>query len=377
MKNTAFRIVAILGLLALVISACQPAAPAEETAAPTAEPGAAAGELIHVRLGISPFQDCLLPMIGIENGWFEEEGLDVEPVILGWTEVQEALAAGEVDVAWNNISSVVATHEQWPDFVYLYGVNIFDGGAALMARPEFLTADEFEAQGMTREEAVDAAIQQLRGHTVVTTGNTDMGQAVIGAAYRHGLDWTTDFEIVDLNPDEGLAAFLSGTGDFYLGGIPQRTRATQEGMKAIVAGAELAPPPLNGLVTTSQWAAANEDVILRMIHVWFRIVNYVETNREEGAEIVLSILNEQTGAAMTLEDFNTFWQNYEHYPLTPQGIQDDILDPDGYSYWRARFDDCNWYFHEVAGTISEPVDPEGVMLLDYYQELYVAQYGLD
>ncbi len=183
-------------------------------------------EMVSVRYGVSPFQDTLLPILGQEFGWYAEEGLDVEFVILGWTEVQEALAAGEVDVAINNISSVIATFDAF-QFAYVYGFNIFGGGAALMAKPEFKSVEEFEEEGLERADAVVAALEQVKGNTVVTTGNTDMGQAVVGSAARVGLDPDMDITIIDLNPDEGLAAFLSGTGDFYLGGIPQRTRATE------------------------------------------------------------------------------------------------------------------------------------------------------
>lgn len=337
-------------------------------------PIGAQDEVVKVRYGISPFQDTLLPILGQEMGWYEEEGLDVEFVILGWTEVQEALAAGEVDVAINNETSVIATHENF-NFVYWYGFNIFTEGAALMARPEYKSADEFEAEGKTREEAVQAAIEQMQGKIVVTTGNTDMEQAVLSAATNAGLDFTSDFEIVDLNPDEGLAAFLSGTGDFYLGGIPQRTRLTQEGMKAIVTGAELAPPPINGIITTPDYAAANQDVLVKLLHVWFRIVNYVEENTEEGGQMILNILNEQTGANMTVDNFTTFWQNYEHYPLTPEAIEQDILSEDGYAYWRARWDATNDYFVNVTGSLEAPVEAEGVFLMEEAHAAYLEAYG--
>lgn len=339
-------------------------------------PVGAQDDVVHVRYGISPFQDTLLPILGEQLGWYDEEGLDVEFVILGWTEVQEALAAGEVDVAINNETSVIATHENF-NFVYWYGFNIFTEGAALMARPEYKSADEFEAEGLSREEAVQAAVEQMRGKVVVTTGNTDMEQAVLSAATYAGLDFNADFEIIDLNPDEGLAAFLSGTGDFYLGGIPQRTRLTQEGMKAIVTGPELAPPPINGIITTPEYAAENQDTLLKLLHVWFRIVNFVEENPEEGGQMVLDILNEQTGANMTIDNFTTFWQNYEHYPLTPAEIERDILSEDGYAYWRARWDATNDYFVNVTGSLAEPVDAEGVVLMEEAHAAYVEAYGAE
>jgi ABC-type nitrate/sulfonate/bicarbonate transport system substrate-binding protein len=198
---------------------------------------------------------------------------------------------------------------------------------------------------------------------------------VLSAATGAGLDFNTDFEIVDLNPDEGLAAFLSGTGDFYLGGIPQRTRLTQEGMKAIVTGPELAPPPINGIITTPEYAAENQDVLVKLLNVWFRIVNFVEENTEEAGQMILDVLNEQTGANMSIDDFTTFWQNYEHYPLNPAEIERDILSEDGYAYWRARWDATNDYFVNVTETLDAPVDPEGVVLMEEAHAAYVEAYG--
>ena len=244
-----------------------------------------------------------------------------------------------------------------------------------MAKPEFKSVEEFEDEGMERADAVVAALQQMQGRTVVTTGNTDMGQAVVGSAARVGLDPDMDITIIDLTPDEGLAAFLSGTGDFYLGGIPQRTRATAEGYKPIVVGADLAPPPLNGIITTPDYAAENQETLLKLLRVWFRIVNFVEENTDEGAGIILDVLNAQTGANMAVEGFKVFWQGYEHYPLNPSEIERDILSEDGYSYWRARWDDTNDYFVNVSGVISEPVPTEGVFLMEEIHAAYLEMFG--
>jgi hypothetical protein len=104
-------------------------------------------------------------------------------------------------------------------------------------------------------------------------------------------------------------------------------------------------------------------------------VNYIEENTEDGAKIILDILNEQTGANMTVDDFTTFWQNYEHYPLSAEQVQTDILDPDGYAYWKERWDDCNWYFFEIRQSIPEPVKPEDAFMMEDVQKAYLEKYG--
>lgn len=333
-------------------------------------------ELVHVTYGISPFQDTLVPTLGKTKGWYEEEGLDVTFKILGWTEVQEALAAGSIDVAINNISSIVATHEKRPNLVYFYGFNTFDNGFALMIRPDgkFKTVMQIEKDLGDHEAAVVAAAKQLKNATVITTSNTDMEQGVAAAARRGGLDFIK-VKIIDLPPDEGLAAFLSGQGDMYIGGIPQRTRAGKEGMLEMLTGADLGPPPINGLVTTREYAKAHQDVLLTLLHVWFRCVQFIDKNMDEGGTILVEELNKHTGAKFTLDDFKKFWNNYEHYPPTPADIEKEILNPNGRNYWKARWDDCNTYFYNIKGTISKPVTPQDAFLMLEAHKAYLQKYS--
>lgn len=333
--------------------------------------------LTKVKFGVSPFQDTLVPIVGREKGWYQEERLDVEFKILGWTEVMEALSAGQINVAINNISSVIATHERNPQIVYWYGFNPFDNGFALMIRPDgkMKTLQEIEKEIGNHELAVKLTATQLKGKTVITTGKTDMEQGVVASARRGGLDFPNDVRIIDLNPDEGLAAFLRGEGDAYIGGIPQRTRAQKEGMLEMLTGADLGPPPINGIVTTKEYATAHQDVLLKLLRVWFRTVNDINQNMEDGAGIIINELNSYSGAQFTLEDFRTFWNNYEHYPANPREVQELILNPESRNYWMARWEDCNTYFNEIAQTISKPVDPNDAFLMPAAQKAYVEKYG--
>lgn len=339
---------------------------------PASKPAAAT-----VRFGVSPFQDTLLPIVGDAKGWYAEEGISVDFKILGWTEVMEALSAGQVDVAINNISSVVATHERNPEIVYWYGLNPFDNGFALMIRPggKLKTLGQFEKEVSDRNEAVRLTAAQLKGKTVVTTGKTDMEQGVAAAARRGGLDLRRDIRVIDLNPDEGLAAFLRGEGDAYIGGIPQRTRAGKEGMLEMLTGADLGPPPINGFVTTKRFAREHRDLLLKLMRVWFRTVNHINANMDDGAKIIIDRLNKSSGAQFTLGDFRKFWNNYEHYPASPREVQTLILDPSGRNYWKARWDDCNSYFFEITKTVTRPVDPKDAFLMEKAQRSYVEKYG--
>lgn len=334
-------------------------------------------ETTVVRVALAPFQDALLPSLGETKGWYKDEGLNVEFKLMAMSEMQEALAAGAVDVTFNNISSVISTHSKDPNAVFAYGFNIFDGGYAIMVRRDGGTKplSAFLSKTKNREEAVKACAAQLKGKTIVTTSHTDMEQAVTTAVSRGGLNFINDVHIRDFNPDEGLAAFLSGTGDAYLGGIPQRTRAKKEGMIEMLAGPDLGSPEINGYVTTKQFAKDHTDALLKLLHVWFKSVNYVNANMDDGATIIVAKLNSQSGASFTNEDFKRFWNKIEHYPPTPESVQTDILDPNGYSYWRNRWNDCNHYFVDITKALPAKVDPDGIFIMPEIQAQYIKKYG--
>jgi len=330
-----------------------------------------------VRVALAPYQDALLPTLGETKGWYKEEGLNVEFKLMAMTEMQEALAAGAVDVTFNNIGSVISTHAKDPNAVFAYGFNIFDGGYAIMIRKDggIKPLSSFLSKIKNREEAVKACAAQLKGKTIVTTSHTDMEQAVTTALSRGGLNFSNDVHIRDFNPDEGLAAFLTGTGDAYLGGIPQRTRATKEGMIEMLVGPDLGSPEINGYVTTKQFAIEHSEQLLKLLHVWFKSVDYVTNNMDDGATIIVAKLNAQSGASFTNDDFRRFWNKIEHYPPTPEAVQKDILDPTGYSYWRNRWNDCNHYFVDITKAIPEKVDPDGTFIMPEIQAQYINKYG--
>lgn len=333
---------------------------------------AEAEELQEVTLATAAFQDTLLPIVGEEFGWYEEMGLDVDIKLFGWSEIMESLSAGVVDVAVNNMSSVVGTHNNNPQIVYYYGFNTFDNGFALMIRPDskFKTVEEFKEELGDHEEAVTATTKQLAEMTVITTGSTDMEQGVATAAEMAGLDFEEDVKVIDMNPSEGLAAFLSGSGDAYIGGIAQRERARQEGMKVMLGGVDLGAPPINGYVTTRDYAEENPEVMAKLINVWFRTVQYMNANQEEGAQIVLDRLNETTGSNMTKDNFKMYWNNYEHFLPSAEAVENDILDPEGRNYWKDRWDSCNFYFKDLTGSIEEKVDHRDAFMMEEAQEFF-------
>lgn len=332
-------------------------------------------QLTKVRIGLSPFQDTLLPIIGKEKGWFEAEGLDVEFQTLSWNSIMNSVAANNIDVAVYNTTGVVSTYNKSPNVVFWYPWNIFTQGTALMGRPNIGLKDVkyFESQGKSHKDAVRATIQQLKGKTIVTTMGTDMGKAVKEATENNGLK-STDYKIIDMDTDQGLAAFLSGTGDMYLGGIPQRTRLDKEGYTTLATGSDLSSVPINGWVTTDKYANENEETLLKLQHVMFKIIRYTDKNQAEVAKTITDKLNTETGSKMTTQEFTRFWNEIEDYPLNAAQVDRDILKSDGFAYWKKTWDSDNNYFVQVDKSIPKTV-PYSPFWVEKVQEKYIKKYG--
>ena len=331
--------------------------------------------LTKITVGLSPFQDTLLPIIGKEKGWFEKEGLDIEFETLAWNAIIPAVASGAVDVAVYNTTGVVSVYNKQPDLIFWYPWNIFAKGAALMGRPNIglKSVEDFEKDGLAHAEAVKATVQQLKSKTVVTTMGSDMGKAVVEATHNNGLGRDA-FKIIDMDPDQGLAAFISGTGDAYLGGIPQRTRLNKEGYLTLLTGSDLAPVPLNGWITTKAFIEKNPEALLKLQHVMFRIIRYTNANQDEIANTITNRLNSETGAKMTVEEFKKFWNEIEAYPKNAAEVKRDILNDTGFANWKKTWDNDNYYFVEVDKLIPRKV-PYDAFWGDKVQEEYIKKYG--
>jgi ABC-type nitrate/sulfonate/bicarbonate transport system substrate-binding protein len=374
MKLRGYISAPIIAVLALV-GCAQPTQEDSQSSDESQTGASETDELFKIVVGISPFQDTYIPIIGQEKGWFEEVGLEVELKSLAWNAVTPAIISGDVDMAVNNTTGVVAVANAEPDLVYVYGWNPFTEGSALMIRPEsgLKSIDQFEEELGNRADARTATIEGLRGRTIVTTLATDMGKQINDALTSVGMT-DADVNFVDMDPDAGLAAFLSGTGDAYLGGIPQRFKSLEEGMMIGISGPDLAPPPINGLLSMRDFVTENEDQVLAFLNVIHRIVRFCDAETAECGQIITDRLNQETAAGLTVDGFESFWQNIELYATDANSAKEMILDETGVAYWKATWDSDNAY---LVGTdaIPAPVDAESNFLMPQIWEAYVAKYG--
>ena len=110
----------LAGALALSLSACGGSSTASSDASAD---GASDSGTTHLRLIYSPSL-CAAPMyIAIENGYFEDEGLDVEQVTVDAAHVSEAIGADQVDVGMGLIGKLLQPLENGLPIKFTTGLH--------------------------------------------------------------------------------------------------------------------------------------------------------------------------------------------------------------------------------------------------------------
>lgn len=111
----------LAGTLALSLSAC--GSGSSSSADSSAADGASDSGTTHLRLIYSPSL-CAAPMyIAIENGYFEDEGLDVEQVTVDAAHVSEAIGADQVDVGMGLIGKLLQPLENGLPIKFTTGLH--------------------------------------------------------------------------------------------------------------------------------------------------------------------------------------------------------------------------------------------------------------
>lgn len=365
-----FASAAVTALAAIGLAACGSGGGSQALSA-----ASGCKSVTNIRIATTPYQDSLIMTLGQKLGWYKRACLNVSFTNVAFTDEMSTLASGTVDVAWYNTTGVVSTYHLDPKLVYLYPWDIFDQGAAMMVRPGtgLKTYAQLRSQGMSNDQAIRAVITELHGKTVVTTLGEDTGEDLIMALRRQGkpLSWV---HVINLSQDSGLATFLRGTGDAYIGGIPQRQTLVEHHYSTLIAGPALTAAPLNGFVTTRSYWQQNQQALLALMHVTFMAIRYTDAHTQQVASYVSKLYDQQTGATLTPADFVSFWQKLEHYPADAGQAQSDLLSPTGYAYWGKIWAQDNDYLHTVTKAIPAAV-PESAFLGDTFQKLYVAKYG--
>lgn len=233
----------------------------------------------------------------IENGYFEEEGIDLTLVTgFGADKTMTAVLSGEADIGFMGAeSSVYAFQEGASDPVINFAQLTQRAGNFIVAR----NADE------------DFEWEDLKGKYVLGGRKGGMPEMVFEYILKQkGIDPETDLTI-DQSIDFGstAAAFSGGQGDYTVEFEPSATSLEEEGSGFVVAscGVESGYVPYTSYSAKSSFLEENPDLIQRFTNALQKGMDYVNSHTPE--EIAETIAPQFTDSSV--ETITTIVRRYQ------------------------------------------------------------------
>ena len=215
--------------------------------------------------------------VAIEEGYFEEEGIEVELVNgLGADKTMTAVLSGESEIGFmGSEASVYVYNEGATDYVVNFAQLTQRAGNFLVSR----------------ESETDFEMTDLKGKTVLGGRKGGMPQMVFEYILKkYGMDPATDLNIIQ-NIDFGMTAqaFSGGNGDYTVEFEPSATALEKEGAGYVVSslGVESGYVPYTAFSAKKSYIEKNPDVIEGFVKALQKGMDYVSSHTpEEIAEII-------------------------------------------------------------------------------------------
>lgn len=235
-------------------------------------------EVVKVRLNEVAHSIFYAPQyVAIENGYFEEEGIDIELVNgAGADNVMTAVLSGEADIGFMGSEASIYVYNQGS------GEKIVNFAQLTQRAGNFLVA---------REKDEDFTWEKLKGKTVLAGRKGGMPQMVFEYILRkNNIDPAADLRI-DQSIDFGstAAAFSGGDADFTVEFEPHATLLEQKGDGYVVAslGEDSGYVPYTAFSAKKSYIEKNGNVIQAFTNALQKGMDYVQSHSpEEIADVI-------------------------------------------------------------------------------------------
>jgi NitT/TauT family transport system substrate-binding protein len=231
-----------------------------------------------LKVGVIPIADVAPLYLGMDKGFFEEEGLKIEPQLAeGGAAIVPAVVSGDYQIGFSNTTSlIIAASKNLP-------IQIISQGVLAGETPEQAWDGVVVPKGSDIKE-----IGGLEGKTVAVNTLNNVSQVVVNTALKEaGADYTK-VKYVEVPFPDMNAALESGRVDAAFQVEPGYSGALAAGGKNISnAYEEMAP---NYTVATyfasKQYIAENRDVVDRFRRAIAKSLDYASQHDDEVRAIV-------------------------------------------------------------------------------------------
>ncbi|MFD1706745.1 ABC transporter substrate-binding protein [Siminovitchia sediminis] len=250
--------------------------------------------------------------IALANGYFEDEGLDVElKTTWGGDKTMTALLSDAADIALVGSETSI--------YVYAQGTNdpVINFAQLTQTDGTFL---------VSREKVDDFEWDQLKGSTFLGQRKGGMPQMVGEFVLKkHGIDPHQDLELIQNIDFANIAnSFASGTGDYVQLFEPTASVFEKEGTGYIVAsfGEESGHVPYTTFMAKESYIKDNEETVEKFVRALYKAQQWVEKSSGEDIAKVVQPYFEDSDVetlATVIERYKNQGSFAEKMTLTEEG----------------------------------------------------------
>ena len=241
--------------------------------------GAAMASEMSLKMGLGTWVGYSPLYIAMEQGFFEEEGLDFDLTVFPGNEGQLAFAAGQVDAYSTASSSVVVLKGQGKDFKLVYIADFSTGGDGILAKNNIGSIADFKGQKIAVEE--------------VGVSHFYLLQVLADAGLSED-----DVTLVNLAPDAAAAAYRAGQVDIAVTYAPYLGQVNAEVPEGRIIHDTAAAPTLitDFYLFDTAFVEENPEAVQAFVNGILKGQEFMETNRMKALEVAAASLEMSTEA---------------------------------------------------------------------------------
>ncbi|AYF98216.1 ABC transporter substrate-binding protein [Protaetiibacter intestinalis] len=260
-------VVALGAAAALALAGCSgPSTTPGDTTAPDD------GELTAVTVGVIPIVDVAPIYLGVQKGFFEEEGLDVTlELAQGGAAIVPAVVSGEYQFGFSNLTSLMLARTNDVPIKAIAAGNFTTG-----AEPDFA------AVVVPADSDIQSAAD-LAGHTVAVNTLNNIGDSTVRNVVEQDGGDPSSLQFVEMGFPDMPAAIADHQVDAAWILEPHLTRALQAGARVVSWNYAETDPNLMiaSYFTSDQLIASDPDLVDAFISAMNKSLEYAEANPDE------------------------------------------------------------------------------------------------
>ena len=321
--HKAWRAIALVCAFTLLAAACGGDDDDDQASGTT---GTTSQEMTSIKVGVVPVVDVAPLYLGIDKGFFEDEGLEVEPVVAqGGAAIIPAVVAGDQEIGFSNVVSLMLGQTQdLPVKIISQGIQATDDS-------ENDTAAIAVKGSSDIQEPAD-----LEGKTIAINTLNNISQLTVTAALdSEGVD-TSTLHFVEVPLPDMVGQLEAGQIDAAGLVEPFVTTGKNAGQRMIIYDRVATEPKMTVATyfTSDSYLESNPDVVEAFVRAMNKSLEYATENPDEARQAIANYtqIPPDVLADVVLplwqEDLNVDSIKNTAQLMVDQGIADSMPDVD-------------------------------------------------